>query len=49
MWWYNVILPFAVRFQKRLALRAGMINAENVDEVLLVCRKTSVAAAPGTQ
>src|ERR1700687_4293936 len=35
VWWYNVIVPFAVRFQKRLALRAGMINAENVDEVLL--------------
>src|SRR6266849_7961447 len=40
MWWYNrVIMPLGVRFQKKLALVPGMIAAENVDEVLLVCRK----------
>jgi predicted deacetylase len=40
MWWYNrVIMPLGVRFQKKLALAPGMIAAENVDEVLLVCRK----------
>ncbi len=28
-----------VRFQKKLPLCSGMIDAEDVDEVLLVCRK----------
>ncbi len=40
MWWYNrVMMPLGVRFQKKLSLQSGMIDAENVDEVLLVCRK----------
>ena len=40
MWWYNrVIMPLGVRFQKKLFLQAGMLDAEDVDEVLLVCRK----------
>ena len=40
LWWYNhVFMPLGVRFQKRLALAPGMIDAEDVDEVLLVCRK----------
>lgn len=40
MWWYNhVIMPLGVRFQKKLALFPGMIDAGKVDEILLVCRK----------
>ncbi|MBI3529501.1 MAG: class I SAM-dependent methyltransferase [Betaproteobacteria bacterium] len=40
MWWYNrVMMPLGVRFQKKLLLCPGMIDAEDVDEVLLVCRK----------
>ncbi|HYM47988.1 MAG TPA: methyltransferase domain-containing protein [Burkholderiaceae bacterium] len=40
MWWYNhVFMPLGARFQKKLALAPGMIGTENVDEVLLVCRK----------
>jgi SAM-dependent methyltransferase len=46
MWWYNrVFMPLGVRFQKPLALAAGLIDAENVDEVLLVCRKEGGGAA----
>ena len=44
MWWYNrVFMPLGVRFQKRLAFTAGLIDTENVDEVLLVCRKEGTA------
>ena len=44
MWWYNrVFMPLGVRFQEKLALVAGLIDTENVDEVLLVCRKEGAA------
>ncbi len=44
MWWYNrVMMPLALRFEKKLALAPGMIDTENVDEVLLVCRRDSAA------
>ena len=40
MWWYNrVMMPLGVRFQKKLSLHTGMIDTDDVDEVLLVCRK----------
>ncbi len=40
MWWYNrVMMPLGVRFQKKLDLQEGMLDAREVDEVLLVCRK----------
>jgi SAM-dependent methyltransferase len=40
MWWYNrVLMPLGVRFQKKLLLQPGMLDAAEVDEVLLVCRK----------
>jgi SAM-dependent methyltransferase len=40
MWWYNrVIMPLGVRFEKKLKLSSGMIDARGVDEVLVVCRK----------
>ncbi len=42
MWWYNrVWMPMALRFEKKLTLVPGMIDLEQADEVLLVCRKLS--------
>jgi SAM-dependent methyltransferase len=44
MWWYNcVMMPLALRFEKKLALAPGMVDTEKVDEVLLVCRRDSAA------
>ena len=41
MWWYNhVFMPLGVRFQKKLALVPGMIDGEEVAEIILVCRKS---------
>lgn len=46
MWWYNrVLMPLGVRLQKRLELAPGMIAAEHVAEVLLVCRHARVNSA----
>lgn len=40
LWWYNnIFMPLGVRFQKRLALAPGMIEAGQADEILLVCQK----------
>lgn len=40
LWWYNrAFMPLGVRFQKKLELCDGMITADSVDEVLLVCRR----------
>ena len=40
MWWYNqAIMPLGVWFQSKLVFTDGMLAAERVDEVLLVCRK----------
>jgi SAM-dependent methyltransferase len=40
LWWYaRVILPIALRFQTKLDTRPGIIDSENLDEILLVCRK----------
>jgi SAM-dependent methyltransferase len=44
MWWYrSVIMPLALRFQKDLKVYPGMIPTEQVDEILLVCRKSRKA------
>jgi SAM-dependent methyltransferase len=44
MWLYNrVLMPLAIHFQKRLDLQTGMIETDDVDTVLLVCRKTEAA------
>jgi SAM-dependent methyltransferase len=44
MWWYNrVFMPLAVRFGKRLVFSPGMIDTQQVDEILLVCRKETGA------
>lgn len=45
MWWYNnLIMPLGVHFQRPLAFAPGMIQTEDVDEVLLVCRKNKLVA-----
>jgi hypothetical protein len=33
-------MPLSVRFQKKLSLQPGMIDTDDVDEILIVCRKT---------
>ena len=44
MWWYNhVFMPLGVRFQKKLALVPGMIERDDVGEIILVCRKPAAA------
>jgi SAM-dependent methyltransferase len=45
MWWYNRLLPLWARFGKRLAFSPGMIDTQQVDEVLLVCRKETGAVS----
>ena len=39
MWWYNRVLPFTVRFQKKLEPVTGLLDTSDIGEVLLVCRK----------
>jgi SAM-dependent methyltransferase len=40
MWWYaHVLMPLAVRFQKKLRLAPGLIATGDVDEILVVCRR----------
>jgi SAM-dependent methyltransferase len=40
LWWYNrVLLPIGLKLQKPLKLEPGMIDAERIDEALLVCRR----------
>ena len=40
MRWYNrALMPLGLRFQKELKLTSGMIVTDEVDEILLVCRR----------
>ena len=40
MWWYNrVFMPLGLRLQKPLAFADGWIDCEDVDTVLVVCRR----------
>jgi SAM-dependent methyltransferase len=42
LYWYNrVFMPLGLRFQKKLAVHAGVIGTAEIDEILLVCRKLS--------
>jgi hypothetical protein len=41
MRWYNfLILPLGLRLQKPLKFEPGLIRSVNVDETLVVCRRT---------
>jgi len=37
--WYNRFMPLGLMFQKHLDLLPGMIGTDEVDEILMVCRK----------
>jgi SAM-dependent methyltransferase len=40
LWWYNrAFMPLGLKFQKPLDLRPGAIPTDDVDEILMVCRK----------
>jgi SAM-dependent methyltransferase len=40
LWWYNrAFMPLGLRFQKDLQFTPGMIQTDDVDEVILQCRK----------
>ena len=46
LWVYNcAVMPLGLRFQRELRLVAGMVATENVDEVLLVCRRQAERAS----
>ena len=49
MRWYNrLVRPLGLLLQTRLAWKPGLIDAQHVDELVLVCRRRgSRAAAPG--
>lgn len=40
MWWYNrIFMPLGLRMQKPLVFADGLIDDDNVDTVLILCRK----------
>ncbi len=40
LWWYNrLLMPLGLRFQKQLCFGDGLIETDDVDEILMVCRK----------
>jgi SAM-dependent methyltransferase len=39
MWWYNRVLPFTVRYQKKLEPVAGLLDTAEIGEMLLVCQR----------
>jgi SAM-dependent methyltransferase len=42
LWWYNrLFMPIALRVQRELRLHPGLIATDEVDEVLLVCRRAT--------
>jgi len=48
IWWYDrIILPLAARFQNKLEFTSGMMPTDNVDEILLVCRRNDAIAVSG--
>jgi SAM-dependent methyltransferase len=47
MWWYNrVIMRIGLRMQKELTFAPGLLAADAVDEVILVCRAKTPVAPP---
>jgi SAM-dependent methyltransferase len=44
MWWYNhVLMPLGVWRQNKLAMQPGMAASGEIDDILLLCRKTGTA------
>jgi SAM-dependent methyltransferase len=47
MWWYNwALMPLGLWNQKKLRLVPGLIDTDQVDEILLVCRMQEKLRAP---
>lgn len=40
MWWYNLVMPITVRFQKKLEIVSGLTDTEQTAEILLVCQRS---------
>ncbi len=40
MWWYNLVMPISVRFQKKLEMMSGLTDTRQVAEILLVCQRS---------
>jgi SAM-dependent methyltransferase len=50
MWWYNrALMPLGLRFQRPLHVVPGVIATDDVDEILLVCRKRRSGPLPGPE
>lgn len=50
IWWYNnLFMPLGVRFQKPLTFMPGFIDMDDVDEILLVCRKRASNGGAGSR
>jgi SAM-dependent methyltransferase len=48
LWWYNrVFMPIGLKFQKKLDFATGLIAARNVDEILMICRKSARPSVSG--
>ncbi|CAN5597359.1 hypothetical protein BH09VER1_BH09VER1_20110 [soil metagenome] len=48
MWWYNkVFMRLGLKFQSKLETREGVGNPQIVDQILLICRKTTGEALVG--
>jgi SAM-dependent methyltransferase len=48
LWWYNrVFMPIGLKFQKKLDFGAGLIAAHDVDEILMICRKSAQLSVSG--
>jgi SAM-dependent methyltransferase len=44
LWWYNrAFMPLGLRLQKPLDFHSGMMATDDVDEILMVCRKGPIA------
>lgn len=39
IWWYNRVLPFMLRYQKKLELIDALPDTADIGEILLVCRR----------
>jgi hypothetical protein len=48
LWWYNrVFMPIGLKFQRKLDFGAGLIAARDIDEILMICRKSARSSVSG--